>query len=386
MRVKIVVPVWGKEYLNTFIRVSLASQLSENNIPLISKKHKVEYVVYTLKSDKSYLENTDSFKILKELVNIRFEIIKKFKTKDVYRIYGQIHVRELKKSSKINESVFLINSDFVFSDGFFSKTLEEIKSGKKAVNIFCPRSNLESVSSILQSKFRESRDVVNVSSEDLTKIYLKNIHKLMAYHLLPKAENDYFLPSSLMWRAKNGSLFVRNFHFHPILIYPNSIKIKKMKMTIDDGYLLDILELDEIIYQRNSNDYFAIELSSESTNYNPIGKYSDANALFFYFMTQNKSNFINYNQQVTIGEITNTELINFQSQAIKEVNRLATFVLYETSRFKNSIRLYQIFQSYRILSIHFVKLKAYIPFFIYSFFRNIHKFIVRDIFRVRNYF
>ncbi len=386
MRVKFVVPVWGKEYLNTFIRVSLASQLSENNIPLISKKHKVEYVVYTLKSDKSYLENTDSFKILKELVNIRFEIIKKFKTKDVYRIYGQIHRRELKKSSKINESVFLINSDFVFSDGFFSKTLEEIKFGKKAVNIFCPRSNLESVSSILQSKFRESRDVVNVSSEDLTKIYLKNTHKLMAYHLLPKAENDDFLPSSLIWRAKNGSLLVRNFHFHPILINPNSIKIKKMKMTIDDGYLLDILEEDEIIYQRNSNEYFAIELSSESLNYSPIGKYSDANALFFYFMTQNKSNFINYNQQVTIGEITNTEFINLQSQAIKEVSRLATFVLYETSRFKNSIRLYQIFQSYRILSIHFVKLKAYIPFFIYSFFRNIHRFIVRDIFRVRNYF
>jgi hypothetical protein len=386
MRVKIVAPVWGKEYIKTFVDVSLASQLSENNIPLISKKHKVEYVIYTLKSDKVYLENTESLKLLKELVDIRIEIIKKFKTKDVYGIYGQIHGRELKKSSKINESVFLINSDFVFSDGFFYKTLEEIKSGKKAVNIFCPRANLESVSLILQSKFRESMNVINVSTENLTKVYLKNVHRLMDYHLLPKSENDSFLPSSLMWKAKNGSLFVRNFHFHPILIHPNSLKIKKIKKTIDDGYLLDILEVDEIVYQRNSENYFAIELSNRYTHYNPIGEYSDNNALFFYYKSQNNVNFINYNQQVTIGEIANAELIDLQFQAVNEVNRLATFVLYETSRYKSKIRLYEFFELYRILSIKFAKRKAYIPFFIYSFLRNIHRYIVRDFFRVKNYF
>ena len=86
MRVKIVVPVWGMDYINTFIRVSLASQLSENNIPLISKKYKVEYVIYTLKSDKPYLENLESIKLLKKLTSVRFEIINKFQTKNTYRI------------------------------------------------------------------------------------------------------------------------------------------------------------------------------------------------------------------------------------------------------------------------------------------------------------
>jgi hypothetical protein len=386
MKVKVVVPVWGPDYINTYLNISLASQLSKNNIPLISKKYTIEYVIYTLKRDELYIANSEGYKLLKNFATVRFETIRKFKTKNVYRIYGQIHRKELIKSSKINESVFLINSDFVFSDGFFSKTLKEIESGKKAVNIFCPRSNFDSVSLILKNKFSESKNVIKVSSENLTKIFLNNVHNIMSYHMMPKNRGDDFLPSSLIWKSKKGSLLVRNFHFHPIVVHPYSYKIRKMKMTIDDGYILDMFELDKISFQKNTKDYFAIELSDESTTYSPIGKYGDTSALFFYFLIQNKSNFINYTQQVIVGDFTNAELAYFQTQSEKEISRIANLVLYESSRFIGKIRFYNLFQLYRLVSIEVVKIKSYIPSFIYASLRNVHRHIVREFFRVRNYF
>ena len=386
MQVKVVVPVWGSSYIETFTKVSLASQLSKNNLPLVSKKNKLEYVIYTLKKDIQYLENSEVVKILKEFASVRFEMINKFKVKNTYRIYGQIHHRELKKSSKKNEGVFLINADFVFSDGFFYQTLKEIKKGKRVVNVICPRANSESIQKILLTQFNKSKNVIQVNSKKLSNLYLRNIHKMMKYHLFPKLKDDDYLPSTLMWRASNDSLYFRNFHFHPILVYPNLIKVKKIKMTIDDGYIFRIFDKEELYYQENTQNFFVFELSKESLFYDPIGKYKDYMAMIYYFIGQEKTNFINFNQEVTIGNISKKERAHLKIESEKEINRLMLHVLFETNKSNTSIRFYSIFLKYRLLSIYIVQNKAYIPNFVYLFLRKTHRLIVRDFFKIKKYF
>lgn len=383
MQVKVVVPVWGSRYIETFTKVSLASQLSKNNLPLVSKKNKLEYVIYTLKKEIQYLENSEVIKILKEFASVRFEIINKFKVRNTYRIYGQIHHRELKKSSKKNEGVFLINADFVFSDGFFYETLKEIKKGKRVVNVICPRANSESIQKILLTQFNKSKNVIQVDSKKLSNLYLRNVHKMMKYHLFPKLKDDDYLPSTLMWRASNDSLYFRNFHFHPILIHPNLIRVKKIKMTIDDGYVFRIFDKEELYYQESTQNFFVFELSKESLFYGPIGKYKDYMAIRNYFVGQDKTNFINFNKEVTIGNISKKERARLKLESEKEINKLMLHVLYETS---TTIRFYSIFLKYRLLSIYFVQNKAYIPNFVYLFLRKIHRLIVRDFFKIKKYF
>jgi hypothetical protein len=386
VQVKVVAPVWGIEYIENFIKLSLASQLSKNNLPLISQKYKVEYVIYTQKSDKQYLENSEIIKILKNFVTIRFETINKFKMKNTYRLYGQIHHRELKKSSKKNEGVFLINADFIFSDGFFDQTLNEIKNGKRVVNIACPRANLESVQRILLSKFSKSKNIIEINSKKLSSVYLRNTHKMMKYHLFPKSKDDDFLPSTMMWRANNDSLYLRNFHFHPILIYPNLIKIKKIKMTIDDGYIYRIFDREDVYFQKNTSNYFAFELSKESLFYRPIGKYKDYIATLYYFIGQDKTNFINYCEEVTIGKVSKKEMATMKLQSEIEINRLMGYLLYETSKYKSAIRFYNVFLRYRLFSIYVVKNTAYVPDFIYLLLKKMHRLIIREVFKIKNYF
>lgn len=386
VQVKVVVPVWGFKYIEIFTKVSLASQLSKNNLPLVSQKNKIEYVIYTLKTDIQYLENSEIIKILKEYASVRFEIVNKFKVKNTYRIYGQIHHRELKKSSTKNEGVFLINADFVFSDGFFYQSLNEIKKGKRVVNVICPRANLESIQNVLLTQFNKSKNVIQVDSRKLSSLYLSNIHKMMKYHLFPKSKDDDYLPSTLMWRASNDSLYFRNFHFHPILIYPNLMRIKKIKMTVDDGYIFEIFDQEELYYQKNTQNFFVFELSKKSLSYDPIGKYKDYIAMIYYFLGQNKANFINLNQEVTIGNINKKEKARLKLESEKEINRLMSHVLYETSTPKRDIRFYSIFLKYRLISIFFVQNKAYIPNFVYLFLRKTHRLIVRDFFNIKKYF
>ena len=378
MQIKIVVPVWGEGYIDTFIKLSLASQLSKNNLPLISKKYKVEYVIYTLKSDKLYLKSLASIKILSKFASVRFETINKFKTRNTYRTYGQIHYGELRKSSKINESVFLINADFIFSDGFFDQTINDIKKNKRVINIVCPRANLEPVKSFLLSRFSKSTEIIEIKPKYLTSIYLTNIHKMMNYHIFPKSSNSAFLPSSLIWKAKNGSLYIRNFHYHPVLIYPKSKKLKKIVNTIDDGYVLDNFDQNEIYYQKNSDNYYAIELSKKSLFYKPVGAYGDYKKLMYYFVMQNRSNFINFKKAVIVGKIGRKEMANFKVQSEKEVSRLALDVIYETNR---GIRYYALIKWYWLLASYVAQKKQHMPNFMRARLENIHKVVMKDFFR-----
>ena len=382
MQVKIVVPVWGIDYIETFIKLSLPSQLSENNLPLISKKYKVEYVIYTLKSNEFYFHNSESIENLKQFANVRIETINKFKTRHTYGIYGQIHYKELKSSSKQNESVFLINADFIFSDGFFDQTLDQINKGWKVINIICPRANLVEVESSIIPRFSKTSGVIQIKSKNLVDIFLKNVHEMIAYHMLPKLDEDDFLPSSLIWRSKSGSLYIRNFHFHPVLINPYLKSLKKINLTIDDGYVLDNFDKKEIHYQKNGNDYFAIELSSKSLRYEPIGTYGDFWKIYYYFFGQNKKNFINFKEEVTVGEITEEEINEFIMQSEKEINRLTLHFLYDLDRLK-MMRFKALFNIYRLLAFYIVRKKQYIPSFILMKLENGHKLIVRKYFRIQ---
>jgi hypothetical protein len=185
-----------------------------------------------------------------------------------------------------------------------------------------------------------------------------------------------------MWKAKNGSLYIRNFHFHPVLIYPYLKKVKKIRFTIDDGYVLDNFDRNEIFYQKNSNNYCAIELSNESLTYKPTGAYGSHKSIFYYFLRQNKSNFINYNEEVVMGKISRGEIIKFKMLSEKEIKRLMSHFLDEAHKFE-IMQLKAVFIVYGRLASYIVRIKRYIPNFILVKLENIHKIIVRKFFRVQ---
>jgi hypothetical protein len=164
------------------------------------------------------------------------------------------------------------------------------------------------------------------------------------------------------------------------------MRIKKIKMTVDDGYIFEIFDQEELYYQKNTQNFFVFELSKKSLSYDPIGKYKDYIAMIYYFLGQNKANFINLNQEVTIGNINKKEKARLKLESEKEINRLMVYVLYETSTPKRAIRFYSIFLKYRLISIFFVQNKAYIPNFVYLFLKKTHRLIVRDFFKIKKYF
>jgi hypothetical protein len=308
-------PLWGSEYISNFIETVLPAQLCYSNLPFIARDHELEYVFYTSKADAMQINDEVIRLGLKEIASIRFEIIKKSKLKDPYKAYGYAHRKELKTSSKLNQCVYLLNSDIIVSEHFFLETLKKILQGYKVVNIICPRGLKSPIENVLDKKYRNSDNSISIGSQSLQQLWLNNIHPMMNYHFLPKTNDLEIHPATFMWDSQNKSKYVRSFHLHPVVIFPEATSVHNFKNTIDSGVVFHLFKNSEIFTECRYSQYFAVELSGIEKYYDPAGKIDDSFTFNRYFNNNDHLNFHNLNYEITIGSIPELELISLRNQS-----------------------------------------------------------------------
>lgn len=372
--VKIVIPVWGSNYLKTFFNLALPTHMNPTNIPSISETNAIEYVFYTSKKDEESIQNLISQSGVTQYAKIRIETLNKRQISHNYIAYGIAHNRELRKSVINNDYVFLLNADIIISSNFFAEAIKIAQQGYKVVNIICPRAVLEDVEkTLLDEKATFIRDISKTPSE-IAEIWKRNIHPMMTYHLFPKTAGDDLLPASLIWHGKNDSYFFRNFHLHPILIVPNKKKIKRSKKTIDAGGVFDYFELNEIYTETSNKDFFSIELSTRSSFYLCPSQYGDSKSLSLYFSKQNKSNFNNFTHEVLVGDFSEVELHQLKNISNSLIMELAIDYLH-SQNLKGKLPDF-VFEFYIATAAYLVSKKNLLPNPVYSFLKAIHRKIM----------
>lgn len=368
LNVKIVMPLWGSEYISNFIETVLPAQLCDTNLPSIARGHQLEYVFYTSKNDAFRISSEVIRLGLDRIASIRFEIIKKSKLKSAYKAYSYAHQKELKASSEINQCVYLLNSDIIVSTHFFLETLNKILEGYKVVNIICPRGLKSPIEKELDKNHRNSDYSISIESENLKQLWLNNVHPMMKYHFLPKTKDLQIHPATFMWEAKNRSKYVRSFHLHPVIIFPREIKVRNFKSTIDSGVIFHMFKNNEIFTECQYSKYFAVELSGVEKYYDSAGKIDESSTFNRYFNSNDHFNFRNLNHEITIGSIPELELISLRNESSLFLAKLLISYL---GRRKNTLVENHIFRFiFNLIAIFIVSMKNMIPNRLYLYLKK----------------
>ena len=104
MKVKIVLPVWGDKYIDTFIKYTLPSQLDSSNIPKLSQSHKIKYTLYTTKQDLNRLLKEELISILQKYTILEIKLLNSRRIKDIYQVLPNLpkDVGEEKISNRLS--------------------------------------------------------------------------------------------------------------------------------------------------------------------------------------------------------------------------------------------------------------------------------------------
>lgn len=374
---KIVLPVWGDKYIDTFIKYILPSHLDSSNIPKLSQSHKIKYTLYTTQQSMNRLLAEKSISVLQKYATLEIKLLNSRRIKDVYGTYSFVHSKELRISAKDNEAVYLLNADILLSNNFFTSTLSIIKRGYKSVNIIIPRTSIkpfEKFSSLNQYKTKK------LKANYLIKLWLENPHKLMRYHFMNDKTNTKILPASFYYVNFKQGAYIRSFHLHPVVVLPKKLKIIKFKETIDNGIIYEMMARKFVYVEEKYDLFFALELSHKNKFYKPQGNQFHSSSYLNYYAGANKLNFANLQHEIIIGKISSNQKNLFTHRANSLISLLLMEYLFrkEKQRKNTQVSRALLFIIYKIASI----LKTYarfIPKKLYKYLRTRFRYARRTL-------
>lgn len=258
---KFVTPVWGKEYSETFARVTLPTILSLGNIPAVPNKEDCHYTIYADAIGREIIEGSAAYAILREHVKTEFrpipeDISNRYVASS--RCYRDI-VEEAARQSAA--AVFLI-PDMILADGSIRFLANVLRSGKRQILITGIRLIKETaVPELLQH--HAAGGVITIGAQDLTRLALSNLHPITESHMF-EGDSDYFHPAGMYWRVGNQGFVLRCFHLHPVAIVPQRGS-EQFTGTIDDDLMESSSFYDKDVYVvTNSDDMQWCEISKAS--------------------------------------------------------------------------------------------------------------------------
>jgi len=268
--------IWGEEYAQEFLELSLPSQLAEGNIDGSAWHEGSEYLILTTRKDAEIIKAHPAFHLLQKRLKVRFAYIKRRPLSEMYKLASQCQMEAIRVGESF-DAVFFSYPDFIWSQGGMGNVAARIDEGYDAVLSPVPRAITEDMAGILP-KLRTpapgspAPSILNLSSRDLVRISLENLHPMMN-DFRWDAEKFSVFPSTVMWKIPDQGVLMRCYHLHPLVIRSQPANIDyyvKFSVSLDEEYMPILFKGDDTIhYVEDSDECAVISLSSRDTVFSP---------------------------------------------------------------------------------------------------------------------
>ncbi len=223
MKILLSSAVWGEAYCSVFAKFSLATLLSQDNIPKLAKHATITCHIITRREDRKRLLREPALVELQRYCEIEWVLIEDFGIYqppegpggEKYPFLSALQNIAIKRS--VDHDVIVFNyADFIWADGSLSQALEMLTEGPEpsdAVFAFCLPVERDSALPALE-RYRQSghSQVIELRPRDGAKIAIEHMHreaKIRFWEGTPRFTN---LPSYLIWRVGDEGLLLRAYH------------------------------------------------------------------------------------------------------------------------------------------------------------------------------
>ncbi|MBI4767547.1 MAG: hypothetical protein HY787_23625 [Deltaproteobacteria bacterium] len=265
-----ILPVWGQSYLETFLNISLPTQLAPQNIPLLASDHDLIYRIYTRPQDVPRLENSSVIARLAK--QVKTEIIGtreiNFNASNHYDPFSACYRLGMQRAEQEKAAALFLTADQVWANGALSGIIKRGDEGFRSVMISGPRINQETFIPELIKQFA-GQEVITISPREAVALAMNHLHP-WDRSLFWAADHLGRSASFMYWHVPNEGLLMRCFHLHPILVNPLN-GFPRLHRTIDGSdfvrracpninHLHVIEDSDEVMY-------FSIAPASQSAEW-----------------------------------------------------------------------------------------------------------------------
>ena len=262
----LVTPVWGTQFTDTFLEVTLPCLLSPGNIPGLPDLTQCTYKIFSTDTDFPRIRESPAFKNLCTLMKVELRKIESFDENPYVRSSTCYRTASREAAAAGAVAVYLI-PDMVFADGGLRSIARLMQQGKRAVMVAGLRTTKETIVPEVLSRFRAG-DAIMAPPQALVELAMRHLHPIMQHHMYD-SDCETFNPSFFCWPVAGEGCVVHCAHLHPVAV--NFLGSRAtFHGTIDDDLLFDLkLRDEELAFVTDSDDLLWFEISARDRSVPP---------------------------------------------------------------------------------------------------------------------
>jgi hypothetical protein len=234
----------GEEYINKFFGFSFKTILK--NIYNLNRKFNIKFIISTEDRSIERIRNN----ILSEVnADIEFLLIKNKENKYFSTTQEQLYHLEISQNQKI-EYLFFLYADIIFSQYSFKNSIKYLTQNRniKVISTFALLLNERN------THFKKFFDYLLKKKKDHLKLLTNNENIIDKFHQSFQ-KNALNFNKSFFYLIVNKNLYIKTFHYHPIVVTPNKIikvnKVNKKIYTLDNQFMDKFFLFNEIYIEQD---------------------------------------------------------------------------------------------------------------------------------------
>lgn len=256
-----IIVVFGEEFTTQYVNDVLPTMLGPENIEALNAETRSVQIIYTTPEDSRTIKESPAFAELTRIMDVRLYLVdfKYLDTANKYDLMVQSHKHAIRKGHEEKARVVFLAPDGIYSEATFRNLYKQATQGYKAIMIGTLRVLKEDFLPLMRTRFfTEDKVEAPIKAQDLVDLAINNLHPDTRDAIIG-SKNANGWPSQLLWEIPGEGILARNFHLHPLMIYPQ--ELNDFHGTVDDDCVRIICgNIKNIYIAQNSDEMISFDL------------------------------------------------------------------------------------------------------------------------------
>jgi hypothetical protein len=266
-RVRFLVPVWGRRYIELFATLSLPSFLAPGNLPALAEQTDLEILILTSSKDHEHFEAEPAFRVLRSVAPVRFIAIDDLIVDQLYGVTLTLaYLRGITDTGPdmVSMHFLFMNADLVLADGSLLGVAKRILRGDRAILACSIRATSEDLEEPLRGLVDKERHVLAVPPRRLVSMAMQSLHPTQIAKIVNSDLCHSRYVNQFYWQVDDNTLISRHFLMFMLCLKPERI-ISEIQGFCDYAFVPEMCPSVVTVAMEDSDEFFFLEMQARES-------------------------------------------------------------------------------------------------------------------------